>query len=285
MSEERPAPLVPPEVDLRGMEFMPLYGDRLFKSETWIAATPEGKVAALRIWWHAFGHEFPAASLPDNDQLLAEYAGYGVAIKVWQKIKPQVMRGWVRCSDGRWYHKVVAELALAAWDRRVRERDKKRAWREGRNRDKAGDGTGTGTGTEPGRPRSVPTRATRESTVERRGEERTGEERTTTTNPQPAALVAPPSRGSNGKSKKPETPIPADFAISERVRAWAGQKGFSQLDEHLEFFTGRMKANGKTYVDWDEALMNCIREDWGKLRSQGKPAVPDYTAAIAGFKD
>lgn len=130
MNEQLPPPLVPPEVDLRGMEFMLLFGDRLFKSTTWIEASPEGQVAALRLWWHSYAHEVPAASLPDNDRLLAEHAGYGVAVKSWLKVKQRAMRGWVLCSDGRWYHKVVAELALRAWESRVRNRDKIKKWRE-----------------------------------------------------------------------------------------------------------------------------------------------------------
>jgi hypothetical protein len=132
MSGVTPAPLVPAEVDLRGFEFMPLYGDRLFKSETWIGATPEGKVAALRLWWQAYGHEFPAASLPDNDTLLAEYAGYGVAVKAWLKLKPQVMRGWVKCSDGRLYHPFVADLVKEAWERRKAQRDRTEKARKAR---------------------------------------------------------------------------------------------------------------------------------------------------------
>ena len=130
MAEELPAPLMASDVDLRGMEFMPLYGDRLFKSTTWIEARPEAQVAALRLWWHAYAHEVPAASLPNNDRLLAEHAGYGIAVKSWQRIKPQALRGWVLCSDDRWYHNVVAELALEAWAGRVRNREKIRKWRE-----------------------------------------------------------------------------------------------------------------------------------------------------------
>lgn len=118
----RPPPLVPPEVDLRGYEFMPLFGDRLFGSTTYIEASIEGKVAMPRIWWRAYAKEVPAASLPDNDQLLADYAGYGVSLKGWKKIRAQVMRGFVLCSDGRWYHPFVAELALKAWKSRLADR-------------------------------------------------------------------------------------------------------------------------------------------------------------------
>lgn len=110
-----PDPLVPPDVDLRGYEFMPLFGDRLFGSETWIGATPEAKLAGLQLWWRAYAKEVPSSSLPDNDTLLASYAGYGIAFKQWRKIKAQAMRGFVLCADGRWYHPFVAELAMDAW--------------------------------------------------------------------------------------------------------------------------------------------------------------------------
>jgi len=123
------SPLTPAECDLRGMPYMPLFGDRLFGSATWIAASPEAKVAALRLWWRSFAHEVPAGSLPNDDMLLADYAGYGVAVKAWQKIKPQAMRGWLLCSDGRLYHRTVAEVALEAWEQRKRNREKQARWR------------------------------------------------------------------------------------------------------------------------------------------------------------
>lgn len=122
-SEGVRAPLVPADVDLRGYEYMPLYADRLFSSETWIKAPAEGKVAALRLWTHAFLKESPAASLPDDDVLLSEYAGYGVAVKTWKKIRPAAMRGWAMCSNGRLYHQVLADIAMLAWDARQESRN------------------------------------------------------------------------------------------------------------------------------------------------------------------
>jgi len=123
-------PFTPADCDLRGMPYMPLHGDRLFGSATWIGANAEAKVAALRLWWRSFAHEVPAASLPDDDVLLADYAGYGVGIKAWRKVRPQAMRGWVKCADGRLYHRTVAEVALEAWDQRKRNREKQEKWRQ-----------------------------------------------------------------------------------------------------------------------------------------------------------
>jgi len=132
MIEDLPAPLVPGDVCLRGMPFLPLYGDRMFKSTTWIGASNDAKVAAIRLYWHSFVHETPAASLPDNDQLLAEHAGFGSAIRSWKRVKAQAMNGWIKCNDSRWYHPVVAEFALDAWAGRVRNREKVRKFRDKR---------------------------------------------------------------------------------------------------------------------------------------------------------
>lgn len=133
-----PAPMQAPEVDLRGYDHMPLYGDRLFKSETWIEASADGKLAALRLWWQAFAHEAPAGSLPSNDRLLAEYAGYGIAIDAFKAIKAEAMRGFVLCNDDRWYHPMVCEIARVGWKERLRNRKKVADWRE-RNRNKDGN--------------------------------------------------------------------------------------------------------------------------------------------------
>jgi len=132
------APLVSADVDLTGFGWMRFHGDRLFASDTWILASPEGKVAALRLWWNGFAHQKPAGSLPDNNRVLAHLAGYGEAVDAFMAIKDEALRGWVRCaSDGRLYHPFVAQLALEAWEgrveeetRRAREREAKKAKRE-----------------------------------------------------------------------------------------------------------------------------------------------------------
>jgi len=123
-----PDPLTPPDCDLRGLEWMPLYGDRLFSSDTWLLASPEGRGVALMLWWAAWKQK-PAGSLADQDRALAQLAGYGANQKGWLAIKEEAMRGWLLCSDGRLYHPVVCEFALQAWDRRKKERTRKSAYR------------------------------------------------------------------------------------------------------------------------------------------------------------
>jgi hypothetical protein len=78
------------------------------------------------------------------------------------------------------------------------------------------------------------------------------------------ASAAPAPRG----KKTPKAGLPEDFGVSERVRAWATEKGYGQLPEHLEAFKRKAAANGYTYADWDAAFMEAIREDWAKLRGK-----------------
>ncbi|MCR4300186.1 MAG: YdaU family protein [Sulfuricaulis sp.] len=64
-----------------------------------------------------------------------------------------------------------------------------------------------------------------------------------------------------------KTPLPDGFGISDRVQAWAGERGYARLPEHLDHFVSKAKARGYVYADWDEALMGAIRDDWAGLQS------------------
>lgn len=82
-------------------------------------------------------------------------------------------------------------------------------------------------------------------------------------------------------SGKKKTRMPKDFGVSESVRVWAKTKGFGLLDEHLDAFRRKAAAKGYTYVDWDLAFMEAIREDWAKLRGRtanGAAPGPDVIA-------
>jgi len=132
---DTPEPLVPPEVDLRDFRDFPLDFKRLFGSDTWIECDAEEKVAALRLWCLSM-HQEPAGSLPNNDRILAELAGYGVAVKEFMKIKSSAMRGWILCADGRLYHPVVAEKMINCWAKKRRKESENAADRERKKRKK-----------------------------------------------------------------------------------------------------------------------------------------------------
>lgn len=100
----------------------------------------------------------------------------------------------------------------------------------------------------------------------------------------PPAAPPPVDKPKTKARKSVKTSLPDGFAISERVRAWAAEKGFGQLDKHLESFVSKCKAKGYTYADWDEGFMGAVRDDWAKLRPNGqdqaKTTDPDSRASI-----
>ena len=116
-----PAPLVPAEVDLRDFAFMPLDVVRLRDSDIATKAKGDEFRCAVLLWCAAW-HQTPAASLPDDDDILSQYAGFGRVVREWKKIKAGALRGWVKCSDGRLYHPVVAEKANDAWRAKLEQR-------------------------------------------------------------------------------------------------------------------------------------------------------------------
>ena len=77
-------------------------------------------------------------------------------------------------------------------------------------------------------------------------------------------------KGREGASKR-ETPIPADFAISDQVEAWAKEHGHHSLDAHLANFIDACKAKGYTYKDWDAAFRGAISKNWAKVPVSAKP--------------
>lgn len=113
-----PDPLTPPDCDLRGMEWMPLHGHKLYGSDFDAIASDAEYRAAQRLWWAAWQQQVPAASLPDDDRVLAHVAGYQRDPKGWAKVRDVALHAFVKCSDGRLYHRFLAPEAVTAWEMR-----------------------------------------------------------------------------------------------------------------------------------------------------------------------
>jgi uncharacterized protein YdaU (DUF1376 family) len=131
-----PEPPVPAEVDLRGLEYMPLLGARLFGSEFALEATDAEFRAGLRLWWAAWQQQ-PAASLPRTDRSLCKLAGLGEDLAKWRKVRKRALHGFVLCSDDRLYHDVLAQQALIAWEKRAEDRAERDNVAERKRRERA----------------------------------------------------------------------------------------------------------------------------------------------------
>ena len=149
-----PDPMTPPECDLRGYEYMPLFGGKLFGSTLYTDCTDAEFRTAIKLWWSAW-QQCPAGSLPASDGALALLADYGRDLKGWAKVREMALRGFVLCSDGRFYHPMLCEAAVKAYELRLkndrrRETDRKRlqAWRNKQDMATSGSG-GNGSGNAP----------------------------------------------------------------------------------------------------------------------------------------
>ncbi|WP_242610573.1 YdaU family protein [Burkholderia vietnamiensis] len=135
-----PNPLTPADCDLRNFREMPIDVPRLLGSDLVHDESPEACWSAMLLWCVSW-HEVPAGSMPDNDEWLAKRAGYwhkGKLDPTWHEVRAGALHGWIKCSDGRLYHPVLAEKANASWfskhrhahDKlveRIRKRNKARA--------------------------------------------------------------------------------------------------------------------------------------------------------------
>jgi hypothetical protein len=119
---------------------MPLDVARLRDSDMASEQTPEENWAAVLLWAAAW-HQVPAGSMPDSDNWIAKAAGYlsrGRIDPHWKDVRAGAMRGFVLCSDGRWYHPVVAEKANESWIGKLKQRLKTECARIKKHNDRHG---------------------------------------------------------------------------------------------------------------------------------------------------
>jgi|GEM_PF-1974725 len=138
----RPSPLTPPDCDLSGYDWFPLKHKRLLRSAWWLRASDRAKALNFELWCAAY-QETPAASLPDDDLALSDMVGFGRRdLTAWLAVKDEVMAPWTLCSDGRWYHPTLAEVANDAWASRQEALKAREAERERKRQARGSGGKG-----------------------------------------------------------------------------------------------------------------------------------------------
>lgn len=75
----------------------------------------------------------------------------------------------------------------------------------------------------------------------------------------------------SGSRRSAKTPIPDDFAITDRMRSWAAEKRVFNLEAHFDFFVNQAKAKDYRNVNWERAFMNAVLADWPKI-GRGQPS-------------
>lgn len=308
MTEQFPAPLVPPEVNLQDFQFMPLDVVRLRDSDLAATEAPEACWAAVLLWCASW-HQLPAASLPDDDRVLSNLSGYGRVVKEWQRVRAGALRGWIKCSDSRLYHPVVAEKAIEAWRGKLEQRWRTELARVKKYNQRNGTSHAVpefeewlSLGCPQGQAINVP------------GDKAPMSQGTTATCPPGQLALVPgetPSKGQGegqgqGNKEPPVAPKGGRAAISfqtfmdecrasgqnaiigyEPVWKYAEKVGLpSQFIElcWLEFKrryrAGGSKA-GKRYKDWRATFRNCVEDNWfGLWAARGEK---EYVLTTAGI--
>lgn len=129
LTNDAPEPIVPPDADLRGLQYMPLEVARLRDSDLATKATGDEFRAAVLLWCAAWT-QLPAGSLPTDDESLAYLAGFGrgkFSLREWKRVRTGALRGWKVHTDGRLHHHVLSEKVVEAWVERTEYRSRKAA--------------------------------------------------------------------------------------------------------------------------------------------------------------
>jgi len=131
-----PEPLVPADVVIPRLPWVPIYADRLWDSNFWGVATDAEFRAAFCLWLKSWNQR-PPGSLPNDDRLLCRLAELNGNLAKWRKVKRIALRHWILCEDERLYHPVIAEFVLDAANRLNKKKQRTEAARAARlsNRD------------------------------------------------------------------------------------------------------------------------------------------------------
>jgi len=114
-----PDPPIGPEVDCTDLDSFMLNTERLLGSEL-VAVSSHSIIGAAVLLWCRAWKQRPAASLPDDERVLAGFAK--LPLSRFRKVRDKVLHGFLKCSDGRLYHPVLAAEAAVAYHKKNKYR-------------------------------------------------------------------------------------------------------------------------------------------------------------------
>lgn len=109
-----PSPLVGSDVNLQKYTWIKLDIVALMNSDTWRKASkvPFAGYAAINLWMAAW-HQVPAGSIPADQDWIKKKAD--VDEEQWKIVKNIALRNFVKCTDGRLYHKTLCKMVNEVW--------------------------------------------------------------------------------------------------------------------------------------------------------------------------
>jgi hypothetical protein len=208
------------------------------------------------LWWWALDHA-EDGDLSDFDALdLALAAGWegdpDTFVKALEDCGPGERAGFLACSDGRRVLHDWHDYAGKLVDRRVKDRQRKRAQRE-----KSDDS-----------PKDVPRTSDGSPGVQNR------------TVPNPTE-----DQDQTASARKRATQLPDSWQPDDvTLRALKAKYPHLDLAEQLERFRDHAKTNGRTAKDWTAAWRNWVRKADEFARSRGSPSQPSIQDQWTGVE-
>jgi uncharacterized protein YdaU (DUF1376 family) len=259
MTEERPAPLVESHVDCTDLDGFMLNVERLMASELVAVSSHEVVAAALFLWCRAWKQR-PAASLPDDDRILSSFCR--LPLHRFRVLKAQVLRGFVKCSDGRLYHRFLSADAVRAFEkkkahrsRREKDAERLRKWRSGHD--------------ETHRETSVESRSETRFVADRNGKDRDRDRDTDRDrddlredSPSESPIESSSSRG----RKLPSDWRPTDDDWMEACRSLGSRKAEVELAKFRDYWPAK-PGGGSRKLNWDATWRNWVRRAAEQLPS------------------
>lgn len=282
-----PPPLVAADRDVRDLDGFMLNVERLLASELVAVGTPEECWAAFMLWCRSW-KQLPGGSLPNNERVLASFSG---ADKRWPKVREMAMHGFVLCSDGRFYHRVLCEEVERAYKAKCahktrRETDQKRLaeWRA-RQKETQSETPPIGVDATHDETRfngRFETSFVAEGTVQGQGQgQYRDSKKEENTHPSRASACG----GDAPKDRQGLVSL-KNFEPSPAARQWACLKGYSgeRLEEEAERFRNHYLSDDRMFADPDAKFKNWLIDDLrkGRLGRNGhaSPEVPASPAEI-----
>lgn len=247
-----PAPPVEPDFNLKGYSSFLFDTQRFLNSEFVLSSEPAAIGLGVMLWAVAW-QQVPCGSLPDDDAQLARLTGFGRDIASFRALKESAMHGFVKCNDGRLYHRFLIEIALEASAKR--NILKANGLRGGRP-PKSKENNQMVSETEPKASEKKPIEVNRSKGNRKEGNRSSSKSACAPVPASPAAAAVSPLCVDDLQANSPE------------LIGLAELHGIDHIPERLEYFKQKCRAKGYKPDNPVETFVQSCLEDWAKLNEK-----------------
>lgn len=257
MTTNLPEPPVEPDFSLAGYTSFLFDTQRFLNSEFVLSSDPAAIGLGVILWAVAW-QQIPCGSLPDDDVQLARLAGFGRDVVTFRALKEAALHGFVKCSDGRLYHKFLIGVAIDAQAKRNINRANGslggRPSKSKENNHSVSENNPPVSKTEPEVTFSKPIEV-------KRSKENRREVNRSSSNSAYATVPASPAAALLSSSV-------SSLTITQELRDWAAENCIDSLQARLVHYQAKCLQSGYRPHEPLETFKQACLEDWAKLNQQ-----------------